>query len=162
METNNYKINWTEDDFDTMGWHDSKIYSINFDMANHRIIFDIDYIFEWIKDADSEYYKFSVSPVTLIFNNIWGLKIDLEPYENIEITDISRDNPQRPGNYEFIKRDIEWDWVIDTICGEITFKSVGFQQIIRKQPIIIKGQNLDSTYRKETADILNIPNLTVG
>jgi len=53
METNNYKTHWTEQDFDLMGWHDSKIYSINFDMDNHRIIFDIDYIFDWIKNPDT-------------------------------------------------------------------------------------------------------------
>ena len=156
MEANNYKTHWTEQDFDLMGWHDSKIYSINFDMDNHRIIFDIDYIFEWIKNPDTENYKFLVSPVTLIFNNIWNLKIDLEPYETIEITDITRDNPQKPNNHEFINKDIEWDWLIDTICGEISFKSVGYQQIIRKHPIIIDTQSLDVSHRKEISDILNI------
>ena len=146
---NKYKKNWNIADFETMGWHDSKIYSINFDMDNHKLLFDIDYIFEWNQNDKAENYTFLISPASLIFNNVWNLKIDIEPYQNIEILNISRDNPNKPKNAEFIGKDIEWDWTIETICGNITLKSVGFEQIIREEPIISNTQSLNMNIRKE-------------
>ena len=53
-----------------------------------------------------------------------------------------KENPQKPANREFIKRDIEFDWTIETQEGTITFKSVGFKQYVRTSPKLMVIQKI--------------------
>lgn len=91
-----------------------------------------------------KYFKFYVSPCTLVFENVHSLNFDLdisEPFE-IEIADIYRENPQKPLNHEYIKRDVEYSWIIQTQQGNISLKSVGYKQYVREHPILIKSQKI--------------------
>ncbi|WP_215234225.1 hypothetical protein [Dyadobacter linearis] len=162
MESIKYKGNWNEADFEQMGWHDCKIYSILSDDSNFRLILDIDYIFEWITDSESEYYKFLISPSTLVFHNVWDVKIDLETDGEIEISDLHRENPQRARNEAYIDKKMEWDWLIETQSGTISFKSTGFDQYSRETPVLSESQNLGLVSRMEMLKLYKIPgfNLT--
>jgi len=146
MET--YKLDkslLTDVDFDNMNWHDSFIYALTLGKKN-ELIFDIDYIFQWINPTrERNYFNFWVSPCTLVFENVYELKLDIEvsePFE-IEITDIQRDNPQKPKNADYILRDIEYDWTIETNQGEIKFKSVGYKQFVRQTPTLLDKQRIE-------------------
>jgi len=140
----------TEFDFDTMDWHDSVIYALSLGKKN-ELVFDIDYIFQWVDPiGERENYKFWVSPCTLVFENVYALKFDIEvtePFE-IEISDISYNNPQKPKNAEFIKCDVEYDWTIETNQGEITFKSIGYKQFTRLKPVLQDRQKIEIEKRK--------------
>ena len=57
--------------------------------------------------------------------------------------DVIRGNAVKPRNNEFIQEQIEYDWTIETTAGEITFKSVGYTQFFRGDPILIKRQSLN-------------------
>lgn len=135
---------WTEEDFEIMGWHDSLIYAISLG-KDFEFIMDIDYIFKWVHpNEDGKHFKFWVAPCTLIFENVYDLKSDFdisEPFE-LEIADITRDNPKRPSNAEYIQRETEYDWKIETQQGEITFTSVGYKQVVRQLPIFLEGQTI--------------------
>jgi hypothetical protein len=147
------KTIWTEEDFDVMGWHDSYIYAISFGV-NYELILDIDYIFKWVQPTESnEYFKFLVSPCTLVFENVHDLKFDIEisePFE-LQISDITRNNPQRPINADYIKRETEHHWRIETQQGDITLKSVGYKQYVRQQPILQDSQLIGFTDRGKTS-----------
>jgi hypothetical protein len=110
MKTN--KKVWKEEDFESMNWHDCKVYGIGFDSDNFRLIFDIDYILEWIKPENNKYFKFWVSPSSLIFKNVYDLSIDISITDGFEICKILRENPNAPRNKEHIERDVEWSWRI--------------------------------------------------
>ncbi len=134
----------TEVDFDNMGWHDSFIYALSLGERN-ELTFDIDYIFKWINPSgERKFFRFWVSPCTLVFENVYDLKIDIEVSEpfKLEITDINRNNPQRPKNADYIKCDIEYDWTIETNQGEITFKSIGYKQFVRQTPVLLDEQKM--------------------
>ena len=135
---------WTADDFEKMGWHDGTIYAWYL-KEKFELVLDIDYLFHWVAPTNKRnYYKFWISPCTLIFENVYDLKIDLEisePYE-VKINDIHCENPQRPRNANFINHDTEYNWIIDAFQGQITFKSVGFKLFVRKRPILQKKQNI--------------------
>ncbi|GAB2811096.1 hypothetical protein [Ferruginibacter profundus] len=132
---------WTEKDFDTMGWHDSIVYAISFG-ENFQLLFDIDYIFKWVLTGKT--YHFWVSPCTLVFENVYDLKFDLEfSGIELEIDDITRKNPQRPNNADHIGRDIEMDWFIETQQGTISFKSVGYKQYVRQLPSYLPTQTIE-------------------
>ena len=131
---------WTEADFDVMGWHDSTLHAFAFIPDKFELLLDIDYILEWVDPREGEtYFKFWVAPATLVFENVYDLKIDLEPVDGIELQDIRRTDPRVPHNAEFVGRDKEWRWTIETDNGEITFGSVGFHQYFRKSAIFSRA-----------------------
>lgn len=138
------KYIWTEDDFDSMGWHDATLHAIGFLPERYQLMLDIDYIFKWVEpDKGATFYKFVVSPATLVFQNVHGLSVSIsEPFRPIQIQSIDRMSPRQPTNADYIDRDREWHWVIDLEIGAIELDSVGFTQIIRQAPTLTDSQSL--------------------
>jgi hypothetical protein len=135
---------WTEADFEQMGWHDARVHAFAFLPESFEFVLDIDYILEWVPPAEGEtYYKFWVAPATLVFENVHGLRIDLEPYDGVEIDGIRREDPQKPRNAEHIGRETEWGWVIEAQEGEISLRAVGYKQYLRSEPAFGRQQSLD-------------------
>ncbi|MGH9908736.1 MAG: hypothetical protein ACRD8U_24520 [Pyrinomonadaceae bacterium] len=151
MTTETYELEkwlWTEADFEQMGWHDVRIHAVAFLPEAYELALDIDYIFEWINPApDKTYFKFWIAPATLVFENVNDLRIDLEPHLGVELQGIERTEPQKPKNVDYIDREIEWHWKLDTPSGEISLRSVGYKQYIRQDPVLTRGQVLDSEAR---------------
>ena len=136
---------WTESDFENMGWHDSHIYGISFGQ-DFQLDFDIDYIFKWVLTGKT--YHFWVSPCTLSFQNVYETRFELSPKETgIDIDNIGFSNPQRPKNVEFIGRETEFDWSVETHQGLISFKSVGYKQYVRQAPKYLASQLIGLTER---------------
>lgn len=137
------KWKWTTGDFEQMGWHDCKIHAVAFDEFNFRLLFDIDYIFRWVGPEEDGYYRFWISPVTLVFENVYDLDIKLGSALGTTIETIRRINPNKPRNSDFIGKDTEWEWNIEVTNGQVNFKSVGYTQYIRKRPVYNKAQEID-------------------
>jgi hypothetical protein len=148
------KFIWDDNDFEQMGWHDSKIYGIAFKDDKFELMLDIDYILEWLHPKENESnFKFWVAPATLVFRNVWDLKLSLEGNLSLEIQDIHRANPRPPKNSKHIEEPFEYDWIIETNNGEITFQSVGYKQYFRMAPILSDLQKIDSPLRGNSFDI---------
>ena len=143
------KPHWTEADFEQMSWHDNTIHAFSFN-KDYKFLLDIDYIFEWVHPKPGKkYFKFWISPCTLIFENVYDLVLDMEVSEphHLKIDSISRVNPQRPKNADFINRELEYDWLIETLNGEISFKSVGYYLYVRQKPILSSTDEIDFELR---------------
>ncbi|HAS8178493.1 TPA: hypothetical protein I7671_22050, partial [Vibrio vulnificus] len=70
---------WTEQDFNIMGWHDATIWSMTADSSKFEYLLDLDYIFQWVSPQENEtYFKFWVSPVTMVFENAFDINLDIE------------------------------------------------------------------------------------
>jgi len=130
---------WVHDDFDQMSWHDNKIYGIAFNADSFELSLDIDYICKWVKKADS--FMFWVAPATFVFRNVYDLNMSADSLD-LTISDIIRERPMKPNNAPHIIDQLEYHWIIETTQGEITFKSVGFTQHLRENPVLIKRQHL--------------------
>ena len=134
------KQEWTDRDFELMGWHDSCIHSISFPIDQNKFVLDIDYIFEWEQKAEGDLYRFWVSPCELTFYWISNLKISLDfgITVGLDIMDITRSDPRTsPNGTAQI-----WKYVIDTDMGAISFEAAGFCQMVKKQPVISDFQVL--------------------
>ena len=127
---------WTESDFEIMGWHDSRVYAIAFSPEKFEIVFDIDYIFQWVHlKQDEKFFSFWVSSATLIFDNVYDIKFDISSYSGgLEIDCIKREYIGSPINAQSIGKDKEWNWTIECQEGEIKFRSAGYKQYIRTKP----------------------------
>jgi|SRR5687767_7340153 len=97
---------WTEADFEIMGWHDARIYALAFLEETFEFALDIDYILEWVKPVPpAERFTFWVSPCTLVFENVSELEIDLAPYVDLTIDDISSGESFVPRNARSYRED---------------------------------------------------------
>lgn len=135
---------WTDSDLDTMNWHDNKIHAVALDGHNHQLLLDIDYICKWVKREN--YFLFWVAPSTLIFRNVFDVTISTETTDLV-ILEIKKSNATKPRNADHIEELNEYKWTIETTAGEITFKSVGFTQLIRRHPTLLKRQELNLSER---------------
>lgn len=132
---------FTDADFDTMSWHDCPIHALSF-TDDYKLSLDIDYIFKWVLMSNKKRYQFWVAPCTLVFDNVHKIAFESED-TTIIIDSITKNNPQRPKNAEYLNKDTEYDWLIETTVGEISFKSIGYNQHVRKKPVLLRSQSLD-------------------
>jgi hypothetical protein len=136
------KYLWTENDFSSMDWHDSKIYAIAFDEEKFELAFDIDYILQWIDPTgEDNYFKFWVAPATLVFKNVYDINLGMDSLD-FQIDVINRSNPAKPVNAEYLNVDVEYNWTIETTSGEISFKSIGYTLFIRQPPRLLNVQTI--------------------
>ena len=136
------KTAWTDENFEEMGWHDCKIYAMSFNSERFELIFDIDYILQSVDpEKDNANYSFWISPATLIFGNVYDINMNIYSTD-LEILDISKGNSAIPKNVNHIDTLIEYDWTIETSTGEITFKSIGYRQVMRKPPKLYDRQSI--------------------
>jgi len=126
-----------------MSWHDNTIYALAFGVNEHEIMFDIDYILEWINpDKDEVRYKFIVVPATLVFRNVYDLSIAFSLLD-VTIDEIYRKNFGPPGNAAYINEQTEYEWTIETSNGTITFNAVGYIQYAKQTPRILDSQSIE-------------------
>jgi hypothetical protein len=124
-----------------MSWHDCRLHAVGMvEEPPHELpptrlelLFDLDYIFDRVLPfPEADYFLFWAAPVTLVFENAVGLKVDVSsqgPWW--EIFDVQRaaEHPTPAGNFR--------EWKIEiTHGGEITFEATGFKQYVRRRPIL--------------------------
>lgn len=137
---------WMQDDFEVMGWHDVNIYGVIIEKGEEpwqgNLIFDIDYIFEWVHPVPPQkYFSFWVAPCTLIFKEVYELRINIDQQGNtLELFDfdgITMVSKKKLDNGSTI-----YEWLLELHIGEIQFKSLGFEQMVRRAPIYTNSQVL--------------------
>ena len=90
-----YPAKWTDRDFDSLSWHDNRIYSMRIlnprNGYNFDLVFEIDHILEWILKEDNT-FEFVVAPARLTFSMVDKLVVDfrLTYKEDWEIDEIQR------------------------------------------------------------------------
>ena len=146
---NDYRLEktvWDDGDFDQMGWHDATIHGIAFGPGDFELCLDIDYIFEWVHPQEGEeYFRFWVCPCTMVFQNVYELRLEADPCGSptLSIDEVTRADPRKPTNAEFIGKDTEWQWTLGCHHGEIAFRSTGFKQYVRSAPVLAQSQTLE-------------------
>lgn len=122
-----YRRRWTQADYDQLGWHGCRIYSISFVDERFKIAIDIDYIFETeTRGSDSE---FLVAPALMEFSDVSDLKIriDSESVMGATILEMTlrRAGLSPNGKVEMYKADISMD------IGTVKFATSGFEMLLK-------------------------------
>ena len=143
MTENAYRTEWTDQDFDSLSWHDNHIHAIRIRNPHEGydcdLILDIDHIVEWI-ELPHKQLEFMVAPAILTFSNVTKLSVNFElAYkEDFEIywiyrQEISDEALLRLGGHNYrwnIKlQPIEWKQ------NTMSFESHGFTQKLTKAPV---------------------------
>jgi hypothetical protein len=138
LKTDNKAMNrriLTIKDFENISWHDCKIFGFAFDESKYKLYFDIDFISEWIvPENNRKRYKLKIAPATLVFDNVWDVNFEIDTNLSLDIDNIIKENPHASKNKP---KEIEYEWSIELLQGEITFKSIGFKLYLRDEPQIL-------------------------
>jgi len=146
------RTEWETGDFEEMSWHDVHIHGFRIeekegDNGTAELIFDIDYILEWVKN--NEGFSFVVAQASLHFHDVFGLKFSLDYAKQsagmsaLSIEGISRERINFPnGNVSY-----NWKIEINWPYGEIEFESPGFDLTILGQTYTQPRQSLRPSQR---------------
>ncbi len=144
---------WTTADFDNLSWHDCHIHGFRLGKINNQhgtadLEFDIDFIIEWLVQADRT-FRFRIGPATLAFLGVSGLRVELDyATPTAGMTPFSIDGINRePLSYPTGYSSFRWRLPVSWPAGEITFDSPGFTQVLRQEPIIYERQCLTAAQR---------------
>ena len=124
-------------------WHDNVVYGIRFDIGDFTkgewrsdLVFDIDYIAEWVCGAAGE-HRFRVAPATLAFHDAGDLEITVS-HGNSDgrnalslwsIDCVTRERIGRPFQM--------WRWTVRLNAppgGVVSFSASGYSQTLRAEP----------------------------
>ena len=149
-DSNSQQSVFTEDDFDSMDWHDAKIRAVALRTNTFEIAFDIDYILKWIHTGDANgTFQFEIAPATLVFENVYNIEFDFTLHAvELTIMSITRKDEHSPRNAQFIGKNSEWLWTIECLSGEIKFRAASFKQYLRENPVLSTRQNLPTDIRE--------------
>ena len=139
---------WDDQDFSIMGWHDTKVWSIFANSTDFEFILDLDYIFKWVHPKEGEIdrrFKFWISPVTMVFVNVNGVKINTDSQQgNIEIINLHRENPQLTPNGKLT----EYTYRFECWEGDISVRATGFKMFVRRKPELLQEQSFELAQRQ--------------
>jgi len=144
------KLVWSDADFDQMGWHDVNVYAIAFGPRPSELSLDLDYIFEWVQPAAGEqFFRFWIAPCTLVFRDVHDVEFEGGPglAEPLQLFELRRSKSAERRDGEAADGDAEWEWVLDGHNGCLSFRSAGFEQFVRKPPVLAQSQSLDMATR---------------
>lgn len=144
----------TEADFEQLSWHDCHVWGLAFhaggtdDLAS-ELVLDIDFIVERIDDGAGRAARVRVAPATLVFQEVTDLRIGLDwgtsgfplSINPPSIDSIEREcvpdrmvYPARP----YYRWQIRFSWPAG---AEMVFKSVGFTQTLRGEPVVADARH---------------------
>jgi hypothetical protein len=147
---NENPLAWTEADFDKMSWHDNHVHGLQIRSGEDgfgEVIFDIDYILEWLHPVDGIHIRFRLAPATLTFSNVAHLRLHVD-YGSDALGPFSIDVVKRtPIDFQTGARYFEWHIELVWPRGSISFQASGFTQVLRGPVQLTTAQWLDPPER---------------
>ena len=144
---------WSNDDFDSLSWHDNHIHSFAVREGEHgegELILDIDFILEWLCDPATRRCDFRLAPATLTFHRVSDLVLALDyatPTAALvpaSMNGITREPHVYPNGYRSYRWRIDINWP----TGSISFLGHGFTQVLRSSPVLLSQQCLAPAERE--------------
>ena len=154
-------IQRTDDEFEQLSWHDNHLYGVHISIGDIQrgdwrsdLVFDIDFIVEWICEAEGS-CQFLVAPATLTFHHVtdlrmaidWGTSEFQTAIYEVSISQITRSQIE---NQKICLDRPYYSWQITTNSpkeGIITFGASDFTQTLRAEPVLIHEQKLSPLQR---------------
>ena len=161
MADRSHAPTWTDQDFESLSWHDNRVQGIQIrnprDGYDFDLVLEIDHILEWVQ-APGGRYQFLVAPASLIFHNVGKLAIDvcLSNREDLAIDRIDRTAPPDEGNHTDPGSTSVWRIAMHSFAcrdNSICFEATGFTQRLTGRAVgPIDSQFLEEDERRPLSD----------
>ncbi len=143
---------WSTGDFENMSWHDVSVHGFRIvqndgNNGTAELVFDIDYILEWLK-AEGK-FNFVVAQACLQFHEVFGLKFTLDyASPTAGMCAFSLDGIEREVvTYVTGHTSYKWTLRINWPHGQIEFTSPGFTQWLVGERHTQSAQSLQPAQR---------------
>lgn len=143
---------WTDDDFDSMGWHDASVHGIGFVEGEQpwlgRLLLDIDYIVEWVRPVPpSTSLSFRVAPATLVFEEAIDLSLRLSAGSvtfgvALQVLRLHRGRARSEA-----LAPTHHDYRIEGADFDLRFTAARYRQVFRSRPVASPRQTLSAARR---------------
>jgi hypothetical protein len=139
---------YSEDDFDSLGFHDCYVYGFKWDSNDFSLLFDIDYIVKWAEPiAADQRFQFWISPAELCFKNIADTTLELNWAgfaPQCRINELQRVKSRTTPNGT-----TQWYWEFELAAprGAIALWATGFELRIQAPPSLSPSQQLPKRLR---------------
>lgn len=141
--------------FEDFCWHDNAIHGLRIvesdDGCSGDLILDIDFILEWVAvQGDDHAFAFKVAPANLTFHEVIDLVVSIDyasssaAHQPMTIHEIHREAFTSPSGYSSFAWKVELNWPRNSF---ISFRSSGFTQSLRAEPILSGAQYLSPSQR---------------
>jgi hypothetical protein len=150
-------MRWTEKDFSEISWHDCHINSLAFEQDGEwqsDLVFNLDFIVEWLCQTGSKLCRFRVAPATLRFHDACNLRIQVKLAfkEPLIIYGIERthtaDCNQGYSHWTMTLQSFE-----ATGSNLIEFNASGFTQELIAEPVETSEQDLSEFRRRRSSTL---------
>jgi hypothetical protein len=148
---------FTTEDFEKIHWHDNAIHGFRIvegdDGCTGQLIFDIDYISEWLRDTGDS-FSFKIIPSDLTFHDVSDLVISIDyaalpaALQPMCISEIKREVVVYPNGHSSFQWEIELNWPSNSF---FKFRASDFTQVPRVQAVISESQYLLPAERAQQA-----------
>lgn len=141
--------------FEDYSWHDNAIHGFRIvegpDGCGGELILDIDFIVEWLPpQGENNAFGFRIAPAHLTFHDVTDLVISVDyasstaAVQPMTIHEIHREVVTYPTGYSSFAWKIEINWPRNSF---ISFRSPGFTQALKGEPIVSGAQYLSPSQR---------------
>ena len=104
--------------------HDTLIHSIGFNPTDYQLSLDLDWIIR--AEIKSGRYEYHLSPSTLILENVWDVRFDLESNLSLTVDEVRILSQSRPKNADCLRYESqEYMVLIECLGGSIQFRTIG-------------------------------------
>jgi hypothetical protein len=142
---------WTQDDFDSMSWHDNHVHGFRLVEGEHgagTLELDLDYILKWLPAVGGA-FQFQIAPAKLVFRDVTNFRMTID-YAGVSaaiapfsVSGIERSIVQRR-HYPAVC----WKIPINFPAGEISFEASGFEQRVYGRELLVDRQWLTPSERR--------------
>ena len=145
-------LKWTQDDFDSISWHDNHVHGLRFFEGEHgtgELEFDLDYILEWLTPvAGAVSYRYRVAPARLRFRDVTNLAISIDyASASAAMGPFSIDGIERRVEQRRYSPAVCWRIPVNFPPGEIRFEASGFEQSLIADGLLVDRQWLTPAER---------------
>lgn len=141
--------------FEDYSWHDNAIHGLRIvegdDGCSGDLILDIDFIVEWLPpQGDNNAFEFKVAPADLTFHEATDLVVSVDyasstaALQPMTIHEIHREVISYLNGHSSFAWKIEVNWPRNSF---ISFRSSGFTQVLKAEPIVSGAQYLSPSQR---------------
>ena len=143
--------------FEDYCWHDNAIHGFHIvegdDGCSGDLVLDIDFILEWLQpEGDDNAFGFKVAPANLTFHEVTDLVVSVDyaastaAFQPMTIHEIHREVVTYPNGHSSFNWKVEINWPRNSF---ISFRSSGFTQVLRAEPIVSGAQYLSPSQRAQ-------------
>jgi len=142
---------YTAANFETLGFHDCRLYGVCWDHESYSFSCDLDYIVKWVLNPETGFYNFWICRATLQFVDVLDVLVSLDWRGCPPTSTISSLDRETPNSRPDETQDWLYALVLHSPDGHVEMRATDFELRIHTEPLLcdshltLRSQHLPSS-----------------